>query len=615
MCGIVGVIKKDRISNINKQKLIKSTNRLSHRGPDESGFFIEKNFGLGHRRLKIIDLTSGQQPMLDDKSKNIIVFNGEIYNYIELRKILQKNGYDFKTSSDTEVILKSYDYWGEKCVDYFNGMWSFVICNVEKNTAFASRDRIGEKPFYYYQDDENFVFSSEIKGLLNYVKNIEIDFSFIQAYFINLNIPAPYTFYKDIFQLKPGHNLILKNKKLNIYKYWELPNVDEKDIIRDETYVLNSFEEIFLNSVKIRMRSDVNFGAFLSGGLDSSLIVSVMQRFSSKKIYSYTMGFDDPKYDERYLANLVAEKFRTIHTEDIIYQNELDNPIDLIFNYFDQPFGDSSAIPTFFVSQKAKKHTSMVLTGDGGDEVLSGYKTFKKIKLIEFFNKSPKLLNNFIKDFFSKLNNNFNSSLLKELYLFTNNLNSNFSKINLNNRINSSHLKYLNEFINDSYSEHNQFSIIDFYNDIINSSKIDDPFYQQMRLNFYNDLPNDYLVKVDRMSMANSLETRAPFLDYRLIELMAQVHKNIKLKNLQSKSILRNSSIGKNLPTEVLNAKKSGFSLPLQNFNLNYFKKNNFTDSYNNLFTQLNKMENHAKQDQSLIFSSLSLISFIQSKK
>ena len=490
-------------------------------------------------------------------------------------------------------------------------MWAFAILNKDKEQLFVSRDRIGEKPLFYYQNSEVFIFASEIKAIVDYIGEPEINIDFFQAYLINLNVPAPYTFYKDIYQLEPAHNMVYKDASINISRYWDLPNVSSSELLRDKSEVLSSFEEIFEDSVRIRMRSDVAFGAFLSGGLDSSLIVSVMNKFSEKDVHTFTMGFTDKKFDETDLARLVATKFKTAHIESRIDLKEIKDPVSTVLKYFDQPFGDSSAIPTYYVSKEARKHITMVLSGDGGDEVLSGYKTYKKIKLLEAINKSPKLLTRLMKSSISLLNSGVGGNGMKQLYLLMNNAHKDFSEVNLHNRISKLNLEQIHEFVQDNYKESNQFSIIDYYNNIINSSKNKDPFYQQMRLNFYNDLPNDYLVKVDRMSMANSLETRAPFLDHRLIELMAITDKSIKLENLKLKSVLRNSKIGKNLPSEVLKGSKSGFSIPLKDFNSSYIKDMPFADKYTELLRGLRTQQKKSKVDENLAWALIVFSNFI----
>lgn len=612
MCGIVGIIKKEVENSVSENRLRESASALLHRGPDKDGFFVYKNIGFGHKRLKIIDLESGQQPMIDKSSGNTIVFNGEIYNYIELKETLVKKGHVFVTNSDTEVILKGYLEWGEDVANYLNGMWAFAIYDMDSKKVFMSRDRIGEKPLFYFESEEEFIFASEIKAILKVTRGIDINLDFLQAYFVNLNVPAPYTFYKDIYQLMPGHNLVITEGKKTFKKYWELPNVGDHELRRNEKEVLSQFEELFQDSVRIRMRADVPFGAFLSGGLDSSLIVSVMNKFSENSIHTFTMGFNDKSYDERDLARLVAEKFNTQHTEKIIDINTVEDPIALILKYFDQPFGDSSAIPTYFVSKAAKEHITMVLTGDGGDEVLSGYKTYKKLELLNRVNKFPNIINDMTKKGIHVLSNLTNSSLLKTIHSFAKNIGEDYNVVNLNNRISTLDYHNVSEFIKDNYKESNQFSIRDYYNDIIKETKASDPFYKQVRLNFYNDLPNDYLVKVDRMSMANSLETRTPFLDYRLIELLASTDKSIKFKDNTLKSVLRNSSLGKRLPEKVLKGRKSGFSIPLKNFNKQYIEKENLLTSIKQISQKLSADNKHSKADENLIWASLVLNGFLK---
>lgn len=312
MCGIAGIFHFDSSRSVNELLLKKMTNCLSHRGPDGEGFFIKDSIGLGHRRLTIIDLSTGDQPMFNEDKSIAIIFNGEIYNYVELKDELKKLGCKFFTNSDTEVIIRAYQTWGVDCQNKLNGMWAFALWDERKNQLFISRDRIGEKPLFYSVHDNTFLLGSEIKSILAYgipkIPNLELT----ELYLTLGYIPAPYTFYKNISKLRAGHYLIVSPNSVQEKKYWDLPEIDEGNMISDKKTVNETFENLLKDSVKIRMRSDVPFGAFLSGGLDSASIVALMSEISREKVQTFTIGFKEKMFDERKLAALVAEKFGKI---------------------------------------------------------------------------------------------------------------------------------------------------------------------------------------------------------------------------------------------------------------------------------------------------------------
>ena len=373
MCGIAGIFHFDPSRSVNESVLKKMTTTLSHRGPDGEGFYCKNNIGLGHRRLAIIDLTTGDQPIFNEDKSIAIIFNGEIYNYVELRDELRKLGCSFRTNSDTEVIIRAYETWGTDCQNKLNGMWAFALWDEKKNQLFISRDRIGEKPLYYSTHDNTFVFGSEIKSVLAYgcprIPNLELT----ELYLTLGYVPAPYTFYKNISKLQAGHYLIVSQNSVQEKKYWDMPEIDEDNMISDKKQVYEQFENLLRDSVRIRMRSDVPYGAFLSGGLDSAGIVALMSEISKEPVRTFTIGFKEKMFDERKLAAEVAQKFKTDHHEYMIEHAAFDNALKNVMYHFDEPFGDSSALPTGQVSKIAVQKVKMVLTGDGGDEVLSGY--------------------------------------------------------------------------------------------------------------------------------------------------------------------------------------------------------------------------------------------------
>jgi len=551
---------------------------LSHRGPDGEGFYCKNNLGLGHRRLSIIDLSTGDQPMFNENKSIVIIFNGEIYNYIELRDELKKCGCQFLTGSDTEVIIRAYEKWGTDCQHKLNGMWAFALWDENKKQLFISRDRIGEKPLFYSTYDNTFIFGSEIKSILAYncprVANLEMT----ELYLTLGYIPAPYTFYKDIFKLQAGHYLIVSQNSVQEKKYWDLPEIDENNMISDKRQVYETFESLLKDSVSIRMRSDVPYGAFLSGGLDSASIVALMSEISKEPVKTFTIGSSEKMFDERKLAAEVAEKFKTDHQEYMVEQDDFEAAIQKVMYHFDEPFGDSSALPTGEVSKIAVQKVKMVLTGDGGDEVLSGYNSNLLEKFAEQYGYIPGFLR----------------ATLPRVVSVTGNV------LGGDNRYRLMQVSKALSFSNESFSDRlmakswckpelaaqliahpdKQLKLRDYLSDFFSKYNVKHPFYQLMFFQFKVLLPDDFLAKVDRMSMASSLETRVPFLDYRLVEYMTKVQRDVKMEGYQRKSILRNT-IGKRLPPSLLRAPKRGFSIPLRE----WFKDKAFESKLQSLYT------------------------------
>jgi asparagine synthase (glutamine-hydrolysing) len=580
MCGISGIFHFDQGRKVEQQILKRMTDTLSHRGPDGSGFFVDGRVGLGHRRLSIIDLTTGDQPQFSDDGQIAIVFNGEIYNYIELRKELEALGHVFRTTSDTEVIIHGYRQWGLDCQNKFNGMWAFSLWDSQNQQMFISRDRLGEKPLYYGLIDNSLVFGSEIKALLAYGHKTQFNYNLTELYLSLGYLPAPYSYYKNIYKLKQGHYIIVKDTGYRESKYWDLPEVDEHHLITDAKQVYSKFEELLYDSIKIRMRSDVPFGAFLSGGLDSASIVALMSEIQNEPVQTFTIGFSEREFDERRLAKEVAEKFNTAHSEFLVDPDSFEESLRRISYHYDEPFGDSSAIPTGYVSKIASQKVKMVLTGDGGDEVLSGYNAYQIEKFATEYQRLPKHLRTLLPQLISPIKIGLSGGLRY--------------KANRVERI----LRYSNKSFNDrliiksawhdlpiiqklTAGLGDQITLPEFIDDFYSKYSLHDPFYKLMLFHHKVQLPDDFLVKVDRMSMAYSIETRVPFLDHRLVEFMFGVSKLVKMKGYARKSILR-ETIGKKLPLSLLRSNKKGFRVPVRD----WFKDKSFNGRLSSLYTE-----------------------------
>ncbi|MFZ0007581.1 MAG: asparagine synthase (glutamine-hydrolyzing) [Steroidobacteraceae bacterium] len=572
MCGIAGVLYRDRQTPVNPDLLQAMTDMVRHRGPDGEGQHIAPGLGLGHRRLAIIDPATGQQPMMDAETQNIIVYNGEVFNYVEIRAELIAAGHRFCTDSDTEVILKAYAQWGERCLDRFNGMWAFAIWDHSHQRLFLARDRLGIKPLHYCVDAQRIVFASEMKSLFAAGVPRMPDTSLLDVYLTLGYIPAPYSFFSGVRKLLPGQYLITDGEHTEIHRYWDLPAIAEGDMRRDAVAVQEEFANLLGDAVRISMRSDVPFGAFLSGGLDSASVVTLMAEQTRLPVETFTIGFDDPAFDERRLARLVSARVNTRHHETVVSPDDLEAALHQVAFHYDEPFGDSSALPTSHVARLAAGHVKMVLTGDGGDEVLSGYPAYQVEKLAGSYLRIPHSLRRCAEVLIGGIAemtrghlryaaNRYYRLLTTTAAPFEDRLLAKTAWLEEDRR------RALLAGVRVHRAR-------DVFAELMRDCPYRDSFYRLMYFNYKVSLPDDMLTKVDRMTMAWSLEARVPFLDYRLVELMSVVHKDVKLPGLTRKAVLR-KTVGRKLPGALLAAGKRGFVTPLRS----WFRQGDFADS------------------------------------
>lgn len=579
MCGISGYLHFEKERLVDAEVLKRMTDKIAHRGPDGDGFYYKNNLALGHRRLAIIDLNTGEQPMYSIDGKIVIVFNGEIYNYLELKRELTELGNTFVTESDTEVIINAYRNWGIDCQTRFNGMWAFALWDMEMQRLFISRDRMGEKPLYYRVYDNSLIFASEIKSVLEYGFSPKPRLDVLELYLTLGFVPSPYTFYKDIFQLMPGHFILANSDGYRIKTYWDLPGISEDDLENNRQFVEDRFKYLFEDSIKLRMRSDVPFGAFLSGGLDSSCVVATMAKNTQIPIETFTIGFDHKDFDETYLARAVAGKFHTRHHEGTVIPEHFEEALNKVLFHYDIPFGDSSAIPTGHVSRFASEYVKMVLTGDGGDEVLSGYTIYQGEMFAKKYQSVPKVIRAILPDISNALSKPLHGALRYKLNRVTKVLTASdqpFEK-RLAAKLCYTPVSNINEIMQPGTD---MLSFYDFYKEVMKGCRFNDPFYKLMHFQLKVTLPDDMLTKVDRMSMAHSLETRIPFLDVRIVELMYSVNKNLKMKDHKNKIVLRNTIANDTLPASLLKAPKKGFVVPLRE----WFKNSTLTEKIKDSF-------------------------------
>jgi len=562
MCGICGAY------GIKDPELLrKMCAEIVHRGPDDEGYAINSQAMLGMRRLKVIDLISGNQPIYNEDKSIMVVCNGEIYNFREIRKDLEKKGHKYSTNSDTESIVHLYEEFGDTLVHKMRGMFAFALWDSRKQHLLVARDRVGIKPLYYYFNNGILLFASEIKSLLLFPAiPKKLNFDALHDYLTFMYIPAPDTIYKDIHKLLPGHLLICEQGQMSIKQYWD---INEGDYSYDEfsRYDENELSEQLMHlmeeSIRMHLLSDVPLGLFLSGGIDSGSIVALTSGLSIKPLKTFSIGFEDDRYNELQNAKLVAERFQTDHHEFVVKPPDI-NAIEEILSYFDEPFADSSAIPTYYVSKCAKEHVTVALSGDGGDEIFAGYGNYKTDKIGQYYRKFPLLFQKQVIPFvINRLPGSQNSlsisEQLKKLLEFTkfspehghvfwlSVFNEDFKKkLYVQERLKS----LMSENSIDKYTAYfDRFNGADFINRCIN-------------VDIKTVLPDDYLTKVDRMSMANSLEVRVPFLDHKLLEFATAIPSRLKLKGLTTKYLLK-KIMSNRLPEEVTRGKKKGFSIPL----------------------------------------------------
>ncbi|MCB0473111.1 MAG: asparagine synthase (glutamine-hydrolyzing) [Flavobacteriaceae bacterium] len=552
MCGITGKIYFDRHKEISLNELKGMSDVIRHRGPDDEGHYINENVGLGFRRLSIIDLKTGHQPLSNHDDSLWITFNGEIYNFKELRVSLEKKGYKFKTNTDTEVIVNLYEEYGENCVEHLRGMFAFVIWDTKRKQLFGARDRFGIKPFYYYIDQDKFIWASEIKSISAADKIAkDIDLKSLDYYFAYGYMPREQSIFSQIKKLKPAHSFTLRpfeNKKLEIRSYWNIRF--EPDHSKTESHWKEALFEVLSESVKMRMISDVPLGAFLSGGIDSSIVVALMSLHSTAPIKTFSIGFKEQEYNELKYAKLLAEKYQTNHHEFIVEPESIDLLPELVKSY-DEPFADDSAIPTYYVSKFTREHVTVALSGDGGDELFAGYKSYDKMKALYNNKFNFKLL-------FSGLNKMipdhiFGKGLTYYLSKDKNNIGAYFSlwKDYERSKIFRPEIR---EQLKGGYAENIKLNLL-------NTVQAD--FMSKMQqLDMDTFMVDDILTKVDRASMMNSLEARVPLLDHKFAELSFKIPSNLKLKGNEKKYILK-EAFKDLLPDEILSHKKQGFAMPL----------------------------------------------------
>jgi asparagine synthase (glutamine-hydrolysing) len=585
MCGIAGFVdlwaaSEVRVREERAQTLENMCRVIRHRGPDDQGVMVMDGVALGMRRLSIIDLSGGRQPISNEDGTVTIVFNGEIYNYRDLQSELRARGHRLVTNSDTETIVHSYEEYGGACVEWLRGMFSFAIWDDKEKKLFIARDRVGKKPLYYTVTRQGtLVFGSELKSLLQHPEvTREINPEAIDAYFSLGYVPDPLAIFKNIEKLSPGHHLTFQNGRLSIERYWDFKFETNGNGHRAIDY-LDELRAMLEESVKIRLVSDVPLGAFLSGGIDSSTVVALMARHMDQPVKTFSIGFNEDSYNELKYARLTARKFGTEHHEFLVTPDICD-VVDELAWHFDEPFADSSAIPTYVVSKLAREHVTVVLTGDGGDELFAGYTRYVTEQKRRGFNLVPRAIRKGLMDPVSR---RLPHGAFGRNYLYNVSLDSidrYLDSVSIFTGPNKN-LLYTSDFRGALRGDSQMSS---FFNELSDKVKTRTSLDSLLYIDSKTYLPGDILTKVDRASMAVSLEARVPLLDHKLIEFVTRIPAGMKMAGLETKHVFK-QAISDLIPAEILNRPKQGFGVPIEQW-INRQLRNRIRDTLSDPRTQ-----------------------------
>ncbi|QHV47376.1 asparagine synthase (glutamine-hydrolyzing) [Bacillus cereus] len=554
MCGYVGCLYNTakRYSETEKIKFENMTNLLYHRGPDDQGYFRDEHVQFGFRRLSIIDLDAGHQPLAYDNERYILMFNGEIYNYIELREMLIKQGACFSTQSDTEVIVALYAQVKEECVNYLRGMYTFVIWDRQEKKLFGARDHFGIKPLYIAQQNDITFFASEKKSILHVMQDKGVNPTALQHYFTYQYGPEPETLTNDINKIEPGHYFIKEiGKEIEVYRYWK-PYFNASDNKKEEH--IRAIRDVLYDSVKVHMRSDVPVGAFLSGGIDSSIIASIAKEINPN-LLTFSVGFEHRGFSEIDVAKETAEKLGVKNYSVLVTPQEFMNEFPKIMWHMDDPLADPAAVPLYFVAKEARKHVTVVLSGEGSDELFGGYNIYREPNSLKMFSYIPTSGRTVLKAL---------SGVLKEGFKGKSFLERGCTPIE--------ERYYGNAKI---FREEEKIKLIKSYNESVNYKDVTKPLYNEIKdyddvskmqyIDMYTWLRGDILLKADKMSTAHSLELRVPFLDKEVFDVASKIPTELKIANRTTKAILREAVRGI-VPDHVLNRKKLGFPVPIRHW-------------------------------------------------
>jgi asparagine synthase (glutamine-hydrolysing) len=567
MCGICGIVYHDPARRVSEELVTRMSDTIRHRGPDDGGVYVKANVGLGFRRLSIIDLSpTGHQPITNEDGSAWIVFNGEIYNYPELRDELLAKGHIFRSRTDTETILHLWEEEGERCVERLRGMFAIAIWDSHRQTLFLARDREGKKPLFYAMLHDRLLFGSEIKTILQDPDfKREPDLEAIHHYLAYQSVPAPYCAFKGIRKLPPAHYLLIKNGSASLHRYWKLsytqklsmdgPDAEEKLKVE----IIDRLRE----AVRIRLMSDVPLGAFLSGGVDSSIIVALMAGLMDQPVKTFSIGFTYEEYNELPYARMVAERYGTEHHEFIVTPDAQAIIPELVWHY-NEPFADSSAIPTYYVSKMARQYVTVVLTGDAGDENFAGYPRYQFKGENSLQRKVPSLLKRL-----TRPNQLWSAFMINGDWLgaFRRLKSLNQQRFLYYLRITHFHESYQSQLYTPEFRKQlGNIATVDLMLDKFRHSDARDFLDAMLDVDLGLYLPDTLMTKTDIASMANSLEARAPMLDHQFLEFVARIPSDLKLKDGTVGKYILKKAVEPYLPDEVIYRKKMGFGVPIDHW-------------------------------------------------
>jgi asparagine synthase (glutamine-hydrolysing) len=568
MCGIAGIVSAGRSRRVEADTIHRMCQTIVHRGPDDEGIFVKDGAGLGMRRLSIIDLSGGHQPVFNEDGTVWVVFNGEIYNFPELRLQLENRGHSFYTHTDTEVIVHLYEEMGPDCVNELRGMFALALYDQRRHSLLLARDRLGKKPLHYALVNGTLFFGSEIKAILAAAPDLaEINHEGVLQYLYFGYVPDPATAFTSIHKLSPGHLLEFQKGELKVRRYWDLPHYGTHQP-QSEEECLSELESRLAEAVRIRLIADVPLGALLSGGTDSSTVVALMARASSKPVKTFSIGFKKADFNEAPYARLVAEKFGTEHHE-LILDPDVIETVDFLTHSLEEPFGDSSMLPTYYVSRMARQHVTVALSGDGGDELFAGYDRYRIHSQRQMLAQVPPWAREFYRENIYPFvprkmpgrRLSYNLTLpWKERYV------DQLAFVPAYEREMPLLSPEFRELLSKTPDPQ---KVLQQYFDAAPSN---DPVSQMLYVDTKTYLTADILAKVDRMSMLPSLEVRVPFLDHRFVEWVTALPSEWKLRGQTQKYILTKLAERVGVPREVLHRKKQGFAMPLVHWLRNEMK-------------------------------------------
>lgn len=558
MCGIGGIIDYNNSLRDKEGALDSMMLSMTHRGPDDHGFYFDKNAALGHRRLSIIGLSDGRQPIFNEDRSLCIVFNGEIYNYIDIKKTLVQKGHAFITHSDTEVILHAYEEYGVECLKHLRGMFAFGVWDIREEKLFLARDRLGIKPLYFINTHNFFSFSSEIKAF--FVSGLHepvADISALDSYLTLNYVLGPKTAFKGVNKLLPGQYMVYDRNKMRIENYWDFNTIKPIECAFDEC--AERLNELIKETVRVHMISEVPLGAFLSGGVDSSLTVAIMARFSEKPVKTFTVGYEGlPESSEFKYARIVADHFKTEHHEFMLNPAKFSEAVPKVLWHLDEPIAEYATIPLMLLSEMAKNHVTVMLSGEGADELFAGYPIYWYMTLIEKYRKIPNVIRSLLTDRMFKL-------LLgrKRQGKYIEWLTSDLEKRYLGNgsRLTDGIKRRL--YSDDFWRSSTKSGVFETISSYYGSVHADEILPKMLYLDTKTWLPDDLLLKADKMTMAHSVELRVPFLDHEMVEFAASMPASAKLRGRETKALLKKSAI-KFLPNRIVKRKKMGFPVPMK---------------------------------------------------